>query len=290
MKKILVHAHIYYTNLWPELLDCINNIPYPYDLYITTVESNRDFAENLRQNLPSAHIEIVPNKGYDVGPFIHILKQIDLNDYSYVIKLHTKRDIALSKSKYRTKTISDTSIEGPNWRNMLLDPFRTTNRIRKIVETMEHSPNIGIVANYRLYRERKAKREEKSRVANITQALQNLHLSMPPKIKFVAGTMFIARAKVFAPIANSTYTIDSFETPDTQHTDNTLAHTFERVLSYTALAQGYDIRDCYTPIWKILIYKIKKLWKFIYEHKITDSDKRIIKILRIPVWNKKIKN
>ena len=35
MPDILIHAHVYYPELWDELADCIGNIAADFDLYVT---------------------------------------------------------------------------------------------------------------------------------------------------------------------------------------------------------------------------------------------------------------
>lgn len=47
----------------------------------------------------NADFYVVPNLGFDLGPFVYALDKVNLSDYSYVIKLHTKRDIPLNENK-----------------------------------------------------------------------------------------------------------------------------------------------------------------------------------------------
>ena len=93
MKKILVHLHIYYPSLYDELKSYINNITDGFDLYVSMVEEHKDIIDDLQNNFKNVNIDIVENRGYDVGPFIEVLNKVNLDDYSYIIKLHTKRDI-----------------------------------------------------------------------------------------------------------------------------------------------------------------------------------------------------
>lgn len=93
-KPILVHVHIYYPEMWYELRQCIQNIvPHSFDLYVTMVEEHQDIITDIKDSFPSAKIKVVENRGYDIYPFIKILNNLDMDDYSYVIHLHTKRDM-----------------------------------------------------------------------------------------------------------------------------------------------------------------------------------------------------
>lgn len=96
--KILIHAHIYYPEMWEELRRNIIVITQTAEceLYITLVKACPEIAEAAKKLPCPAHIILVENRGYDVGPFIHVLNQADLKQFTYVVKLHTKRDITTS--------------------------------------------------------------------------------------------------------------------------------------------------------------------------------------------------
>ena len=69
---VLVQAHIYYTDLLEEIISKVNNIPVPFDLYITTnTQEKKEFIENylkLNNKANKYEILITPNKGRDVIP------------------------------------------------------------------------------------------------------------------------------------------------------------------------------------------------------------------------------
>lgn len=126
MKPILIHCHIYYPKLWKEFKECILNISalYRYKLFVTMVEKNSDIEDDIMKNFPNNKIEIVDNRGYDIGPFIHVLNQVNLDEYSYIIKLHTKRNVESKKEAIR-------QMYGSIWRENLLIPFKN-KYIKKI--------------------------------------------------------------------------------------------------------------------------------------------------------------
>lgn len=100
MKKILVHVHIFYENLYPELKACLLNLnDYNCDYIFTFVKENEALESDIKSTFKNVNVEIVKNLGFDLGPFVHVLNEVNLNDYSYVIKLHTKRDIPLNGKK-----------------------------------------------------------------------------------------------------------------------------------------------------------------------------------------------
>ena len=105
MKKILVHVHIFYENLYPELKACLLNLKdYNCDYIFTFVKENKTLESDIKSTFSNAKIEIVKNLGFDLGPFVHVLNEVNLSDYSYVIKLHTKRDIPQNICTFNKKT------------------------------------------------------------------------------------------------------------------------------------------------------------------------------------------
>ena len=94
MKPILVHLHLYYKDMLKTMLAYIDNISnYDYDLYVTMVEEDENTIKQIKEFNNRANIIKVSNRGFDVWPFICVLQKVNLDDYSYIIKLHTKRDM-----------------------------------------------------------------------------------------------------------------------------------------------------------------------------------------------------
>ena len=112
--KILVHLHLYYHDQLDYFIKKLKNITCDYDLYVTMVEMDEKVIDKLKQFKSSVKIIKVENRGYDIWPFICVINMINLSDYNYIIKLHTKN--------YRT---SVWSYNGVNyiyyqWRNALV--------------------------------------------------------------------------------------------------------------------------------------------------------------------------
>ena len=284
MKPALLCIHIYYADMWKELKNHIENITIPFDLVVTMVAENPDLIKEIKKDFPNAKIEIVANRGYDVGPFIHVIKNTNLDNYSFIIKLHTKRDMA-------TGTIyGNQDFSGDRWRRALLDIISSKTKFSRIIAGFYNNPKIGMVANYRVHHNGFAFKT-KELYATIKKLMDKMGLKLK-HCKHIAGTMFIARANLFKPLQKLNIDIDNFEIPDKTHTQST-AHTFERLLGYIIYAQGYTIKDCYTPKFELYIKEPLRIIKnkicyFIYHKKITTRNKLIVKILKIPVYHKNL--
>ena len=92
MKKVLVHLHLFYHEQLPYFLDKLKNINNcDWDLIVTVCE-HIDESEKMILNFKSdAEIRLVENNGYDILPFLNVIKSVNLDDYDFVLKLHTKR-------------------------------------------------------------------------------------------------------------------------------------------------------------------------------------------------------
>ena len=78
MKPILVHLHIFYKELYPELKECLQNISdHKFELFVTMVQAHQDIIDDLNKSFPGCKIQIVPNVGFDIAPFFSILKKIN---------------------------------------------------------------------------------------------------------------------------------------------------------------------------------------------------------------------
>jgi hypothetical protein len=105
-------------------------------------------------------------------------------------------------------------------------------------------------------------------------------------MKFVAGTMFMCRAKLLEPIKNN-YKLADFEPTDGRVRDGTLAHVMERLFGCVIIAQGYKIAGC-GSFCSALFWQ--RVWRFIYTSKKTNSGYYLIKIFRLPIYRCKMKD
>ena len=279
-KPILAIVHIYYPEMWDELKSCLNNITLPYDLYVTTVEQNQSLQDDVKNFKSDVHFEVVENRGYDVGPFIHIINQVNLDEYEYVIKLHTKRDV-LSEPYFR-------GMKNDIWRKNLLYFLQSKNIFNQYIAAFQNNNKIGMQAYHQLIVHHDIY-DKKS-----TKALKNwLHNNNYKKIKyaFVAGTMFIAKAKIFKEIQK--LNIDEFELSNKEH-QGQQAHIFERLLGYFVYHNKFIITNGLISEKENQSYHNKiffeYVFRFLFQKKITKSGKLLIKICKIPVFSKRTTN
>lgn len=282
-RKILVHIHLFYHDMWPEIQNYLQNIHAAhYDLVITTPQYEPSLVQKICLFKPQAIIHQTDNKGYDVWPFIMVLNHTDLSQYDYIIKLHTKRDMR------HGSTLKHRDVSGHKWRTYLYHFLKDKNYFQRALHAFHIQDNLGMIAHHHIICTQEPSDLNASSHAYTILKNMGLHTQ---KFSFVAGTMFMARAHIFKPLKTLNLTSADFELPSREY-PSTLSHAFERLFGLLPLAQGYTIQDihtpqylqamghCLTPIRKLT----RKNIRFFYQAKTTKNGKKIIKICKIPIW------
>lgn len=282
MKHILVHVHIFYTNQIDYIINHLKNITLPYDLYITLTEHNKALEDKIKRFRQDSHIEIVENRGYDVWPFIKVLQKINLDEYSYIIKLHTKRKFPFSPSSIGNgyRIYLDT------WRKSLYAFLASKKAFNKCIDSFNKYPKLGMITSKNMIH------TMKDSVAVVKYAKKYFpeYVFGLEDFSFVAGTMFICRASIMAPLQKMKLTANLFDIPDKNHSTQ-LAHVLERSFGEVVYFSGYYIDDTFsnkftkinfvlTPYLIHCLVKIKRFFYRIEKRKYIKT----IKVFKIPVY------
>lgn len=276
MKPILIHVHLYYHEMWPELERYLRSIPKSLSrrIYVTLVERNPEVEASILRFDPKATILQVENRGFDVGPFVQVLNMVNLDDYSLLIKLHSKRDMPLGSA------VGSINLSGDRWRKMLLAFLRPVG-FRCALRAFRQDPKLGMTGHASLiFRECLCDSVYNQSVTFLQK------LGLPEKdFAYIIGTMFMCRAELMKPIQQLGFSMQDFELPDRRRTE-ALAYTLEALLCWIVTAQGYELRDCFTPFPKFqakFIVTRDKVFRFLFRKKVTESGRFIVKVCGIPV-------
>lgn len=281
-KPVAVHLHLYYTDMWDELCTQLKNLGNtPHRLFVTLVKTDKQLEENIKHSFPDAEVWVVENMGYDIGPFIEFLNRINPDEYSYILKLHSKRPSNGTDTK-----LNHLPVNRYYWKVLLSQALIGSPQIwEKNLLALEQAPHLGMIASPHLIK--RADSSDESLLPQVKENLQHLGLPEISKFSFVAGTMFLVRSELFK-ILRGKYTIQDFQTTDGQVKDGTFAHVFERLFGAVISAQGYDIKG-FDRNYKFVCSAVGKIiLRFFYQKKITKHNKMLLKICKIPVFEKNL--
>lgn len=233
---VAVVAHIYYEDTWPDIAGALRSLTMPFDLIVTTVAGRERLIETIGRAYPRAEIEVMENRGRDVGPFIALLERGRLDPYRYVCKIHGKKSSDGGRKTYM----------GAMWRRRLLfDLLGAPGAAEAAIAMFERDPSIGMIGSkvFRLPKEGYA--EDLSWSSNRAMTLKLAgRMGVPAdefKLDFFGGTMFWVRPEALKPLRNLHL---AAEMPDEGGLiDGGLPHAVERVFPTAVLAAGYRLAD-----------------------------------------------
>lgn len=283
MKPILVHLHIYYKELYPELKEYLKNIKgYDFRLVVTMVEDLTEVIDDVKKSFDNVQVKVLDNLGYDIGPFVEVINSVNLDDYSYVVKLHTKRDVKTD--------LNNEWFSGTGWRNTMLSFIKSQDRFDKVIARLESDNTIGMHGAIPAIFSKDDDLATKTREDVIALAQKNNLKAID--YEFLAGSVFVVRASVLKMIQALKLSQKDFEIPDETHVKSQFAHIIERYLGFITYTQGMTVEDCELSSTQKKFFYLKKSWlkffnKYIYSVRVTKKRKLLVKILRIPVYSRK---
>jgi lipopolysaccharide biosynthesis protein len=285
--RILATIHVFYPEFWPELAGRLRNVSAPCDIIVTLPHAS-DFAHAIQRDFPDARVMFCENRGFDLWPFFRTLNEVDLTEYTHVLKLHTKRDVHTNPPT----TFNAFDYEGPRWRNALLSFLADEEAFDKCRKLMERDQSVSMVAGRDVILRRKDVRHAAVR-RTFDEALSYAAESFgihPQRPEFVAGTMFIAKAGIFTPFIGR-FSAEDFVASVKDDAIVTRAHLLERVLGFAACAAGRiadpDDSMRLRHLKSDLFYAAEAVRRFFYQSKTTRSGARIVKVCHIPVCHSK---
>lgn len=242
--EIAIHLHIFYVDLVDELVKCLKNMPFSYDLFISvTDDEGLNKAQLAFVSLPlcrNIEIKRVPNRGRNIAPMFCMFGE-KLAHYDYIAHLHTK------------KSIYNQGATG-NWRKYLYHNLMgSKERIRRIFTLMQEASLYGIVypQNHALlpyWGNTWLANREQGRVFGVRLGINNIPRGY---FDYPAGSMFWARGDALQPLFEAGIKLKEFS-EETGQTDGTLAHTIERFFVLCSVKQGLSpaiIIDEEQPSW-----------------------------------------
>lgn len=246
--RVAIHVHVFYADLWSELRACVRNViavcgARNVRLLVTYPEARSEIAQILEGELLECAVELigVPNKGYDVGPFVSVfLSRVDLDSVDYIVKIHTKRNV--------DTWMNFRPLKGSAWRQELLKFCSTEKAFQKTIAAFSRYPKLGMVTSHRVINYCGS---DWGRDAKVVRQLLCRDFGLAPRhLVTASGTMFCARAEIFKRFKGR-YSFDDFLVvcAETAHSDYGLAAQLEYAFTMAADAEGYVVSEGTWPPW-----------------------------------------
>ena len=232
--RLLVVFHLYYHQQLDYYLGKMANIcGCDWDLLVTVTEEREATLSKLKAFKSDVTVLKVENAGYDIWPFIAAIRTVDLSRYDFVMKLHTKN------ANLRINRINGLPLRKYMWRSLLVNSFlKSPESFSHALHRLQSNPSAGMICSRELYR--KLTENSPEEVSLLRREMARLGIPMKDP-HFCAGTMFIVRASLLGPFRDSDIEAECFSGQMSSHSFGSLAHTYERILSFAVSGAGHKI-------------------------------------------------
>ena len=227
--RIAVQVHAFYTDLLDEVIENLNRIPVPFDVYVSTDSADKvaGITEKFSSdcNAENIKVDFFGNVGRDVAPLLRQLEPV-LSEYDYICHIHTKK----------TKTGDG---YGDYWREYLYRHlFGSSDNIASIINRFEENPQIGLLFP-ETYPGVAPQATWGGNLLGVKALLKRIgcEVEVSGDAVFPVGDMFWARSAAVKPMFDAHIT----DFPKEQGQVNaTIMHEIERSWVYMARSLGFE--------------------------------------------------
>lgn len=235
--KLLVHLHVYYhdqVGYFAERLRYISGCE--WSLFVTMSTPDPASESLLKAVKPDAVFLRTDNVGYDIWPFISVMKSVRIEDYDLVMKLHTKGPSSIA--------VHHVHLDGYGWRNTLVEALlKDEVRFRRVLSIFRDRPATGLVCSDIFLMLPLPWTDEDSPA--LDKELSRIGLDVKDR-HFCVGTIFMARASCYRFLQEADIAEEMFPKEQVSHSGGTIAHVYERILSMAPSAYGFKARGLVT--------------------------------------------
>lgn len=227
--RLAVFLHLFHENLGPEFQRHLRNIPFSFDLFITTdspAKVNIITRQFTDWNLGQVTVRVTPNRGRDIAPKLLGFREV-YDRYPFVLHLHSK--------------VSDHAGVLANWRGALLETLIGSPEIvTSVFDAFARRSDIGMIApqHFEVVRHWINWGGNFKTAEALARRMGENALSMDKVVDFPSGSMFWARSAALKPLLDLNLTVDDFEEEKGQ-IDGTIAHAIERLYFYVCERAGF---------------------------------------------------
>ena len=227
--NIAIVIHVFYIDVWHEIVQYLENIVLPYDLYITVPETlDPIHVSDMFHTFPHANIYSVENRGRDVLPFLQILDIIGTTKYKYLCKLHTKKSVEIDN--------------GDAWRKLLYyDLIGSQDIVSETIHKFNTDDSLGIITGKNLILN--GTHFDLGNQAQLQNLASKAGIAFTSEYEFAAGTMFWVRTTLLTPLLPLIKNDLLYFEEEAGQTDHTLAHGLERFFGLLCTQAHLNIQE-----------------------------------------------
>lgn len=229
--RILVHLHLFYPTLWPAIDTYLRNLyAYSFDLVISHPSGiSRSVLKAIKKSYPGVRLVPCENRGFDIGPFCEILRDVDLSNYDIVYHLHSKGPTG-EMGRYVYGRI----FAGDDWFRQLYDGCLGFSSVHDCIDLLRRQKGVGLVCSKSVLF-----KDEPSRQALVRLFASARGVSVPDDYQFVGGTCFAVKAEALKPLQNMGLRMQDFS--ESNRFVFSFGHAMERIIPITILNAGYTL-------------------------------------------------
>lgn len=219
--KVLVVVHLFYMKSTDEIVEYLKNLRfYNYDLVITYIDGcyKQQALEKIEKFKPNTIFKKYENAGYDVGPFVDVINDVDLAEYDVVMKMQ-------SKSTKKITFIYRQFFKNRDWFKDLWNGVLGCFSVHRTIDKL-YRGNYKIVAARNLIIHDPWHKQEMTK-----KVLEELGIRCKKNYYFVAGSCFAIKSGCLDELKKLGLKIEDF---GARNSDFSLAHVVERMVCFCA--------------------------------------------------------
>lgn len=264
-KRVCVILHLYYQNMWTEIKGYLKNLEKSvskFDLFVTHSKENKNLFDEIKTsfkdgvNVKTMQVENL--KGGDIYPFIKVLDEINLEDYDFIYKLHTKQDINFDFK------MNGIFLHGSLWRNFMFNEILGWGKVKSALNKFQKNKKLGIYGFAPLLFS--VPNNEYNFFPSVEYLFKDygekLNLQRLNSYKFYGGIIFLIRSEILKPLQNVFNENDFIEGKKFSKA----TYAIEALFGYIVKSQNYlydNENPFYFKILKFLSHK-NKFARFLY--------------------------
>ncbi|WP_423414770.1 rhamnan synthesis F family protein [Hyphomicrobium sp. B1] len=234
--KLALHAHFFYEDLAAELLLRLQLNRTPCDLFLTTDtwEKAQSLKVIFRRYAYRVEVDVVPNRGRDIGPFLtHLREKLGTCDYDVIGHVHGKKSATINSEMGNTwRTFL--------WEHLVGGEHAMVDLVRSIFAA---TPKLGLLMAEDPHLVGWTSNRQ---IAEELQVRMGLLTPLPEFFDFPLGTMFWCRPEALTDIFDLRFAWSDYP-EEPLNEDGTLLHTLERLIPHAVRNKGYDIASVCIP-------------------------------------------